>query len=236
MKIISVRQGFASDHSSTSYEFLALDRPLDKAARAAVSSLSSRAKPTRHRVSFIYHADGYDIPGGWLPLMRDYYDVMYSESYDWWQLSLAFPLPPQKQEEIMKYAFEGIEDLGVNISFCGERAIVNIFCRLKPFGPYLFAEPRDLYGAAEEEDMDEDDTLQDDIIAELNDPLLQLLAGIRKQLMEDDYRALYEIWKIYGYSEDEAEEDEDWPRPPIPEEKAVGGRVIAELAEMLDTL
>jgi len=51
MEIISIRRGFASDHSSTSYEFLALGRPLDKEDRAAVASLSSRARPSRHSVS-----------------------------------------------------------------------------------------------------------------------------------------------------------------------------------------
>ena len=44
MKIISVRSGFASDHSSTSYEFLAVDQPW-KRGRAAVASLSSERFP-----------------------------------------------------------------------------------------------------------------------------------------------------------------------------------------------
>ncbi len=235
MEIISVRQGFASDHSSTSYEFLALDRPLDKEARAAISSLSSRANPTRRRVSFIYHAEGYDIPGGWFPLMRDYYDVMYSESYDWWHLALAFPLPPQQQKEIMQYSFDGVEELGVDISFCGERAIVNIFCRLRPYGPFN-DEPWDLFEEADDEGLEEDDSLKDNIIAEIDDPLLRLLAEIREQLMEADYRALYEVWKIYGCPEDDAEEDEEWPCPPIPAEEKSGKKVIAEFAEMLDVI
>lgn len=82
MKIISVKKGFTSDHSSTSYEFLAVDKVLSKKERQAVASLSSRANPTSREVSFVYHADGYDIPGGWESLMEKYYDVMYSESYD----------------------------------------------------------------------------------------------------------------------------------------------------------
>ncbi|MBM4236235.1 MAG: hypothetical protein FJ152_07175 [Firmicutes bacterium] len=237
MKIISVRHGFASDHSSTSYEFLALDRPLGKVARAAVSSLSRRANPTRRRVSFIYHADGYDIPGGWLPLMRDYYDVMYSESYDWWHLALAFHLPPERQDEIAKYDFENRDNLGVETEFYEDRAIVNIYCRLQPFGPYYLEDDWD--SGEDEEESEEDDTLQDEIIAELNNPLLQLLAKIRKQLIEGDYRVLYEVWNIYGapeYDDEEDEEGEGWPKPPIPEEKSTGGRVIEELAGLLDTI
>jgi hypothetical protein len=39
MKIISVKKGFTSDHSSTSYEFLAADKILSKKERQAVASL-----------------------------------------------------------------------------------------------------------------------------------------------------------------------------------------------------
>ena len=230
MKIISVRKGFASDHSSTSYEFLAVDRPLDKKARAAVASLSSRADPTRRRVSFIYHADGYDIPGGWEPLMRDYYDVMYSESYDWWHLVLAFPLPAQQQKEIVKYSFDGIEDMGVDVSFYGERVIVTIFCRLIPYGPFD-DEPWELY---EEEDDIDDDEEEDDFVADIKDPLLLLLVKMRRQLMEGDYRTLYEVWKMYGYTEDD-DDDDEWPKPPVPEKKT-GEKVVEEFAGMLDNI
>jgi hypothetical protein len=236
MKIISVRYGFASDHSSTSYEFLALDRPLDKAARAAVSTLSSRANPSRRRVSFIYHADGYDIPGGWAPLMKDHYDVMYSESYDWWHLALAFPLPPEKHDDLAKYDFDGMDDLGIGIKFYGNRAIVNIYCRLKPFGPYYFDDDWD--SGESEYDTEADDALLDEVIAEANNPLLQLLAKIRMQLMDGDYRALYEVWNIYGALECNDEEDEEgeaWPKPPVPEEKANGTGIIEKFAGMLGT-
>ncbi|MDO9535311.1 MAG: hypothetical protein Q7J85_08280 [Bacillota bacterium] len=233
MKIISIRKGFASDHSSTSYEFLAIDRPLDKKARAAVSSLSSRAHPTPRSVSFIYHADGYDIPGGWEPLMRNYYDVMYSESYDWWQLVIAFPLPPQQQEELMKYSFDGVEDMGVDVSIYGERAVVTINCRLQPFGPY-YNEPWESFDAEDDED---DNNPEAELDVETNDSLLLLLTKIREQLRKGDYRALYEVWKKYAYPEDEDEEDEEeWPKPPVPKEKDTGEEIIAEFAGMLDLI
>lgn len=113
MKILSVRRGFLADHSSTSYEFLAIDKPLDARAKAAVSKLSSRASPTSRRVSFIYHAEGYDIPGGWEPLILKHYDVMYSESYDWWTLAVAFDTKDKAVlSKLEEYAFEGVDDLG----------------------------------------------------------------------------------------------------------------------------
>ncbi|MDD3925098.1 MAG: hypothetical protein PHT33_00395 [bacterium] len=130
MKVISVNRGFTADHSSTSYEFLAVDRLLSQEERSKVASLSRRAQPTSRKVSFIYHADGYDIPGGWEPLMRDYYDVMFSESYDWWLLAMAFDAAPEQQAAIGEYEFDGIEDMGVDITFYGTRTIVTIHCRL----------------------------------------------------------------------------------------------------------
>ena len=128
MKIISVHKGFACDHSSTSYELLAVDKPLGQAAIRSVSSLSSRAAPTRRRVSFIYHADGYDIPGGWERLMRKYYDVMYSESYGWWTLAVAFDAPKKQQHTIGQYEFFGMDDLGVSVSCDGGRVTIAINC------------------------------------------------------------------------------------------------------------
>ncbi|UCH00672.1 MAG: hypothetical protein JSU78_01500 [Deltaproteobacteria bacterium] len=43
MKILSIRRGFQADHSSTSYEFFAVEKPLNRSQREAVSDLSSRA-------------------------------------------------------------------------------------------------------------------------------------------------------------------------------------------------
>jgi hypothetical protein len=112
-----VRRGFLADHSSTSYEFLAVDRPLDAKARAAVARLSRRARPTPRRVSFVYHPEGYDLPGGWEPLMARYYDVMYSESYDWWTLVVAFDTQDkQLLAKLKKYVSTGSDDLGVSVS------------------------------------------------------------------------------------------------------------------------
>jgi len=115
MRILSVRRGFLADHSSTSYEFLAIKNPLGAEARAAVSRLSSRARPTARRVSFIYHAEGYDLPGGWGPLLFKYYDVMYSESYGWWTFAVAFDTTNKSLiSKLKKYAFYGTDDFGVS--------------------------------------------------------------------------------------------------------------------------
>ena len=115
MRIISIRKGFTSDHSSTSYEFLAVDKALGKKEKAEVASLSRRADPTSRRVSFTYHVDGYDIPGGWEKLMAEYYDVMYRQDYDWWTFALAFNTTQEQLEDLYKYEFSGEDDLGITV-------------------------------------------------------------------------------------------------------------------------
>lgn len=231
MKILSLRRGFTSDHSSTSYEFLAVDKSLTREARDRVRSLSSRVRPTRRRAHFIYHAEGYDIPGGWEPLMRDCYDVMYSESYDWWTLAMAFDVPKKQQKEIGRYEFCGADDLGVRVSTHGSRVIVTISCRLEAGAVGC------LLGEEYAGDWDEDGEDDSEAGFETDNALLHLLTEIRAQLIDRDYRALYAVWEVYGYEvEGEDEEDEDeLERPPVPPKKRTGKKVVEELRGMLET-
>lgn len=220
VRILSVRRGFTADHSSTSYEFLAVDRRLGPEARKAVAALSSRARPTARTVSFVYHVDGYDIPGGWESLMREYYDVMYSESYGWWTLALAFNAPPQQQEELSRYEFDGVDDLGIWVSTSGERVIVTINCRLE-WEPDAFSEW-------------EDDTEEQTKDYEPDDDLLALLTRIRRQLIEGDYRALYAVWEKYGIDDLDDEEEEGIEVPPSPPERESGRNEIEAFRRMLE--
>lgn len=219
MKIISVRKGFASDHSSTSYEFLAVDKPLSKSARTTVASLSSRAHPTARRVSFTYNAEGYDLAGGWHNLMLHHYDVMYCESYDWWILAMAFDAPEKLQQAAAEYDFDGDDGQGVDITIDGNRVIVGIHCRLDLGMAYAYDHDEGY------NDEDEDD---DDI--DTNDYLLSLLTRIRGQLIQGDFRALYEVWKVYGWDDDE---EDDLLTPPVPPEKDTGQEILQELREKL---
>ena len=227
MRIISIRQGFTADHSSTSYEFLAVDKPLSKETKKKVAALSSRANPTSRRVHFVYNMDGYDIPGGWRPLMEEHYDVMYSESYDWWLLAMALNISKDRREELLSYQFSNYDELGIDISGNGERVIVAISCRLDPGhipgrGPY-----------DEADDWDEEDETEEGPIGtyESDDPLLNLLVKLRKQLIDGDYRSLYAVWEVYGekeYDEDDMEEE-----PPVPLDKASGRNIISTFRDML---
>lgn len=226
MEIISIRKGFTSDHSSTSYEFLAVDKALGKNERAEVTSLSRRAKPTSRRVSFIYHVEGYDIPGGWEKLMEKYYDVMYSESYDWWTFVLAFNTEPEQIEELRKYEFAGEDDLGITMAIKDKRIIITINCRVDP--DYLHELTEHGY-EEDEEDEGEDDGKDTVVVA--GDELLNLLTKVRQQLMHGDYRSLYAVWEQYGYAEDE-ESDEEF-QIPVPPKKKTGQNVVEQFRNIL---
>ncbi len=227
MKIIAVHRGFACDHSSTSYEFLAVDKPLAQKARRDVSSLSSRANPTRRRVSFIYHAEGYDIPGGWEKLMREYYDVMYSESYGWWTFAMAFDAPKEQQEALMRYEFSGMDELGVYVSCEGSRVTVAIHCHADNDSLYGLQHGYEDYG----DDFDEQDEEEEEsggATFESEDSLLNLLTRVRQQLIDGDYRTLFAVSEIYGW-EDEEE------TPPRPSDREHGQAVVDEFRALLAT-
>ena len=212
MEILSVRRGFLADHSSTSYEFLAVDRPLDTRARAAVSRLSSRACPTSTRVSFQYHGDWNDLPGGWEPLMRRHYDAMYLESYDWWTLAVAFDTTDDALvERISAFAFEGLDELGVHVEHEDGRIVVTISCRIAA----------ELLIDAETYDRRcyDEDELDDDA----DNTLLDLLERLRACLRAGDCAPLYAVWDVYG-------DDES---PPRSEEGAEGADVADELSMLL---
>jgi len=201
MKILSIRKGFQADHSSTSYEFFAIDKPLSRSEREGVASLSSRARPSRRRVSFIYHGEWSDLPGGWEPLMEKYYDVMCSESYDWWTLAMAFDADQKTIKEIERYEFRGTDDLGVSVDSKGKWVIVTIYCRLSP---EFYANNNSDYDYYEDDE--EEDEFEEAIESE--DSLLNLLAQNREYLKNGDYRLLYGVWQQYGFESEEEEEFE----------------------------
>ncbi len=226
MKIISVSRGFTADHSSTSYEFLAVDRPLNAAQREAVSSLSSRCSPGPRRVNFVYGVDGYDIPGGWLPLLKGYYDVMYSESYDWWMLVMAFPTTMEEGKMLERYEFSDINELGTRVFAGDKRTIVAVHCRLSSLA--LFNNDGDYY----EEMVDGED--EGDPAGAGGDRLLRLLVKIREQLMDGDYRSLYAVWKVYG--EAEIDDEEELMAPPKPPDQEKGADIVEEFFSLLESI
>jgi hypothetical protein len=186
---------------------------LSKNDRSEVSKLSSRANPTARRVKFIYHVDGYDIPGGWEKLMEKYYDVMYCEDYDWWTLAVSWDTADDQYDELRHFEFEGEhEGTGIDIAVSNDkrRITVTVHCIL---------DAADLdYG-----DYDEDDESE---IFETDDDLLNLLTQVRRQLANGDYRTLYAVWEKYGDVNDEL-------APPKPKNRKTGEETVNNFKNML---
>lgn len=236
MRIISIKKGFSSDHSSTSYEFLAVDKPLGKKEKGEVASLSSRAIPTSRNVSFSYHVDGYDIPGGWERLMEKYYDVMYCQDYDWYTLAMAFNGTKEQMEDLYKYEFSGMDEMGISINTTGSRITIVIHCRVNiQYLDDYYDEYEDYFEEEDYFDEDDEDFEEEELDDEgsinyaANDGLLDLLVKVRQQIANGDYRTLYEVWQKYGYDV----EEEDEIDIPIPENRKDGKDIVDEFASIL---
>ena len=220
MKILSVRRGFTSDHSSTSYEFLAVDKPLSKEERAQISKLSRRVHPTARRAGFVYHVEGYGIPGGWEKLMARYYDVMYSEDYDWWTLAIAYNASLEQCENLRSYEFDGVhEGTGIGIEIHGQRIIIMIYCMIE-----MGNEVDDYYYDDTEDDENGGDNESSTITTD--DELLNVLTQVRQQIIGGDYSALYAVWEKYGDADDEV-------FPPKPKSIHADGSIVDTFKSML---
>lgn len=92
MRIWSIRRSFDADHSSSTYEFFALDN-LTQEQEHAVRALTG--EPARRHLEFQYKGDWSDIPTDWpQKLLTMGYDILVSESYDWWSVHLSLPYNP----------------------------------------------------------------------------------------------------------------------------------------------
>jgi hypothetical protein len=112
--------------------------------------------------------------------MREYYDVMYSESYGWWTFAMAFDAPKKKQQEALRqYEFSGIDDLGVSISCDGNRVTVAIHCHADTDSLYELGHGAEDYGYDDDEEDAEDEGDEGAGVAdfESEDGLLNFEAG-----------------------------------------------------------
>jgi hypothetical protein len=184
MRIRSVRQGFEADHRSSSYEFFAFDR-LTPEERAAVQNLTGES-PRRH-LSFHYQGDWRDIPDDWPDrLLTLGYDVLVSESYDWWAVHLSLPHDPKLLDRLQMYQCES-DGNGFDVHTLGERMILY-------FGMQL--DYSDVYGAFGED---------------VFEGLAELFETVREELLEGDLSAVWAMYETYGGYED----DEPDPVEPL---------------------
>jgi len=102
MKIMSYCTGYATDHSSSTYEFYSLGR-LTKEQKEAVERLTGQ-RPRGRNIGFHYWGDFQDIPSNWIEeLLSDPYDIMVSESYDWWSTRMSLPYDEDLLAKLGRY-------------------------------------------------------------------------------------------------------------------------------------
>lgn len=179
VRILNVRRSFEADHSSSSYEFFAFDR-LTSEQRDAVQSLTGES--ARRHLRFHYWGDWQDIPSDWPEkLLTLGYDVLVSESYDWWSVHLSLPLDPALMGRLQVYECQS-DGNGFNASTVSERMILY-------FGMQLD------YGAAYGE-FGEDPF----------EGLADLFATVRDELLQGDLSAVWAVYETYcGGGDNDAE-------------------------------
>ena len=171
MRIISMRRTLESDHSSSSYEFYAL-QPLSDTAKRAVKRLSG--KPAKGRLLEIqYWGEGEMAYGVEEKLLAKYYDIEVSESYDWWASRVAVDYDEQLWEGLKLCEGRGDEDLGVDVERKDKRIIISFYYMLD-------------YGAAFA-------ALGEEPFEGLRD----LFEGIREEILAQNFSALQTVCTFY---------------------------------------
>ena len=122
MRLLSSRQQFIADHSSTNYLFFAA-KPLSKATRAYINTLSSHVDVGSRKAELQYHGDYADLGEARRKKFLEHYDVEVRESYDWWTLSVMLDADKVKAIMFTDYEVEGeasltFEKQGKRICVC----------------------------------------------------------------------------------------------------------------------
>lgn len=105
MRIISSRQQFIADHSSTNYLFYAA-KPLSKETRTYINTLSSHVDVGSRKAEITYHSDYADLGDARRKKFLEHYDVEVRESYDWWTLSVMLDADKVKGIKFKDYTVE----------------------------------------------------------------------------------------------------------------------------------
>jgi hypothetical protein len=205
MRILRVRRGFQADHSSSSYLFYAVDRPVSAAGQRIAHRYSSRADVNESFARYQKWGESSLSSEAFPALLGEHYDVMASESYDSWTLMIAVPRTPRLEKLLQPFRdLDDGEFTRLDVHKYGKRLAIEIFCEFSYDGP-LWSR----YGDPMEE-------------------LVELLAEIRKEILGGDVSFLQAVAEFYdARHEDDADDDEDsgpasppqeWTRPQLQQE------------------
>lgn len=185
MRILQIRRGFQADHSSSSYLFYAVDHPVNAKGRQIAHRFSSRAEVDEHTVRYLKWGESELSGNAYEALLGQHYDVMASESYDWWTLIIAVPKTPQTDALLAPFQdARGYDDQGVEVEDYGRRLAIRIYCMFDGGGP--------VFPSGE-------DPLEE---------LVEQLAVIRAEILKGDLSFLQAVAAFYGAGEEEEDEEE----------------------------
>jgi hypothetical protein len=191
MRILRIRYGFQADHSSSSYLFYAVDRPVSAAGQRVAHTFSSRAEVDEQFAAYQKWGDYELSSNAYKSLLGEHYDVMASESYDSWTLMMA--VPRTARMVTLLRPFHDLSDgefIRLDVHDYGKRLAVEVYCEFDYEGP-LF-EGRG-------------DTLED---------LSELLAEIRAEVLQGDVSFLQAVADFYEAGAEEDEDEEEAAAPP----------------------
>lgn len=146
------------------YEFQAIDRPLTEEEQQAVARLSSRVEPHPRQATFVYNWSSF--PGDPAKILAQYYDAMlYMANWGSRQLIFRFPKAILDLDSVRAYCQPLIVEDYLSLSTVGEYAILNIEFHEEEGDGWLEGEG-----------------------------WLPAMLGLRDDILQGDYRALYLAW------------------------------------------
>jgi len=193
MKIYWIKDGYEIDHSSTSYTFYSSTKKLTRQERELAERFSSRAQATARKVSFHYDGDWSNLPGGAKEELLDkYFDIMVSESYDWWTMAISFDYDEKLLKKLNQYECEGAEDTGIYISKTDKKILLYIFCRLD-YGaiPSSYSEVKCLEDY--EENADDEEYYEDYCGGDFFENIQGILIAVKKEILKNRFSALQAV-------------------------------------------
>ncbi len=181
MRILSIKRHLSADHSSSTYQFVAVDK-LTSAEKKLVADLTGET-PTGQEL-YVHYWGERETPWKWHEqLLGGPYDVSASESYDHWQAEFTMPYEEELHRRIEQYGCGGDVE-GFEVDRLNDRT----YCILNFYAEYS----SDFFGYDDEEDP----------VKQIAD----LFVDIRAEILEGDLSALRVIFDTYG-SNDESNED-----------------------------